>query len=192
LHQRRQSADRARTGRPGPDRHPRLERQRLSASGYTTLAALTFRDFFKAGASHFGISELGVMATETHKFESRYLDGLIGPYPEAKEIYDARSPINAVDQLNCPLILFQGLEDKVVPPNQAQMMYDAVKAKGIPVAYVPFEGEQHGFRQAQNIIRAVEGELYFLSRVFTFPLPEPIEPVEIANEEKIPHGSQRA
>jgi dipeptidyl aminopeptidase/acylaminoacyl peptidase len=160
-----------------------------SASGYTTLAALTFRDFFKAGASHFGISELGIMARETHKFESRYLDGLVGPYPEASAIYDERSPINAVDQLSCPLILFQGLEDKVVPPNQAEMMYEAVKAKGIPVAHVPFEGEQHGFRQARNIIRAVEGELYFLSRVFAFPLPEAIEPVEIANEEALPRVS---
>jgi dipeptidyl aminopeptidase/acylaminoacyl peptidase len=160
-----------------------------SASGYTTLAALTFRDFFKAGASHFGISELGIMARETHKFESRYLDGLVGPYPEASAIYDERSPINAVDQLSCPLILFQGLEDKVVPPNQAEMMYEAVKAKGIPVAHVPFKGEQHGFRQARNIIRAVEGELYFLSRVFAFPLPEAIEPVEIANEEALPRVS---
>jgi dipeptidyl aminopeptidase/acylaminoacyl peptidase len=153
-----------------------------SASGYTTLAALTFRDFFKAGASHFGISELGIMATETHKFESRYLDRLVGPYPAAKAIYDARSPINFVERLSCPLILFQGLEDKVVPPNQAEMMYDAVKAKGIPVAYVPFEGEQHGFRQKENIIRSIEGELYFLSRVFGFELADSIEPVPIANE----------
>jgi dipeptidyl aminopeptidase/acylaminoacyl peptidase len=157
-----------------------------SASGYTTLAALTFRDFFKAGASHFGISELSIMATETHKFESRYLDGLLGAYPEAKATYDARSPINFVDDLNCPLILFQGLEDKVVPPNQAEMMFEAVKAKGIPVAYVAFEGEQHGFRQKENIIRAIEGELYFLSRVFNFPLAESIEPVEIANDGALP------
>ncbi len=156
-----------------------------SASGYTTLAALTFREFFKAGASHFGISELGIMATETHKFESRYLDGLLGPYPEAKAIYDARSPINFVDNLACPLILFQGLEDKVVPPNQAEMMYEAVKAKGFPVAYVAFEGEQHGFRQKENIIRAIDGELYFLSRVFSFELPEAVEPVEIANEDAL-------
>jgi dipeptidyl aminopeptidase/acylaminoacyl peptidase len=157
-----------------------------SASGYTTLAALTFRDFFKAGASHFGISELGIMATETHKFESRYLDGLLGPYPEAKAVYDARSPINFVENLDCPLILFQGLEDKVVPPNQAEMMYEAVKTKGIPVAYVPFEGEQHGFRQKENIIRAIEGELYFLSRVFNFPLAQAVEPIDIANEAALP------
>jgi dipeptidyl aminopeptidase/acylaminoacyl peptidase len=152
-----------------------------SASGYTTLAALAFRDVFKAGASHFGVSELAAMAEDTHKFESRYLDGLIGPYPAAKERYAELSPINSVDNIRVPLILFQGLEDKVVPPNQAEMMYDAVKAKGIPVAYVPFEGEQHGFRKAENIRRALDGELYFLSRVFDFDLAEPIEPVEIAN-----------
>lgn len=157
-----------------------------SASGYTTLAALTFRDFFKAGASHFGVSDLETMAKDTHKFESRYLDGLIGPYPEAREIYLERSPIHAVDRMNCPLILFQGLEDKVVPPDQAEMMYEAVKAKELPVAYVPFEGEQHGFRQAKNIVRSYEAELYFLSRVFGFPLPEPIDPVEIANESALP------
>jgi dipeptidyl aminopeptidase/acylaminoacyl peptidase len=152
-----------------------------SASGYTTLAALAFRDVFKAGASHFGVSELAAMAQDTHKFESRYLDCLIGPYPEAKERYAELSPINSVDNIRVPLILFQGLEDKVVPPNQAEMMYEAVKAKGIPVAYVPFEGEQHGFRKAENIRRALDGELYFLSRVFGFDLAEPIEPVEIAN-----------
>ncbi len=156
-----------------------------SASGYTTLAALTFRDFFKAGASLYGISDLETMATDTHKFESRYLDGLVGPYPEQKSIYEERSPIHAVDRLNCPLILLQGLEDKVVPPEQSAMMFDAVKAKGIPVAYVPFEGEQHGFRQAANIQRAMEAELYFLSRVFRFPLADDIEPVEIANEDAL-------
>jgi dipeptidyl aminopeptidase/acylaminoacyl peptidase len=152
-----------------------------SASGYTTLAALTFRDFFKAGASHYGISDLEAMATETHKFESRYLDRLIGPYPERRDIYLERSPIHSVDRLSCPLILFQGLEDKVVPPNQAQMMYDAVAAKGYPVALVMFEGEQHGFRRAENIRRSLDGELYFLSRVFGFEPAEPIEPVSIAN-----------
>lgn len=157
-----------------------------SASGYTTLAALTFRQFFKAGASHFGVSDLETMAKDTHKFESRYLDGLVGPYPEAREIYIERSPIHAVDRMSCPLILFQGLEDKVVPPDQAELMYDAVKAKGLPVAYVPFEGEQHGFRQAKNIARAFDAELYFLSRVFNFPLPDPIDPVEIANESALP------
>lgn len=156
-----------------------------SASGYTTLAALTFRDFFKAGASLYGISDLETMATDTHKFESRYLDGLVGPYPAQKAIYEERSPIHSVDLLNCPLILLQGLEDKVVPPDQSLTMFEAVKAKGIPVAYVPFEGEQHGFRQAANIQRAMEAELYFLSKVFAFPLADDIAPVEIANEEAL-------
>jgi dipeptidyl aminopeptidase/acylaminoacyl peptidase len=159
----------------------RLAIRGWSASGYTTLAALTFRDVFKAGASHFGISDLEVMAKETHKFESRYLDRLIAPYPSGRDVYLERSPIHYVERLSCPLILFQGLEDKVVPPNQAQMMYDAVKAKGFPVALVMFEGEQHGFRRAENIRRSLDGELYFLSRVFGFELAEAIEPVEIAN-----------
>ena len=152
-----------------------------SAGGYTTLCALTFRDTFGAGASHYGVSDAEALAKETHKFESRYLDGLIGPYPEKREIYIARSPINFTDRLACPVIFFQGLEDKVVPPNQAETMVKALRAKGIPVAYLPFEGEQHGFRQAKNIKRALDGELYFYSRVFGFELAEPVEPVEIDN-----------
>lgn len=152
-----------------------------SAGGYTTLCALTFRDTFKAGASHYGVSDAEALAKETHKFESRYLDGLFGPYPEQRDIYFQRSPINFTDQLACPAIFFQGLEDKVVPPNQAEMMVDALRTKGIPVAYVPFEGEQHGFRQAKNIKRALDGELYFYSRVFGFELAEAVEPVEIDN-----------
>lgn len=159
----------------------RLAIRGWSASGYTTLAALTFRSVFQAGASHYGISDLEAMVRDTHKFESRYLDRLIAPYPECRDVYLERSPIYHVDRLSCPLILFQGLEDKVVPPNQAQMMYDAVKAKGLPVALVLFEGEQHGFRKAENIRRSLDGEWYFLSRVFGFELPEPVEPVEIAN-----------
>jgi len=159
----------------------RLTIRGWSASGYTTLAALTFRDVFKAGASHFGISDLEAMVLDTHKFESRYLDRLIGPYPESKKIYEERSPIHYVDNISCPLILFQGLEDKVVPPNQAQMMYDAVTAKGLPVALVMFEGEQHGFRKAENIRRSLDGEHYFLSRVFGFEPADEIEPVPIAN-----------
>jgi dipeptidyl aminopeptidase/acylaminoacyl peptidase len=132
-----------------------------SAGGYTTLCALTFRDVFKAGASYYGVSDLEALATDTHKFESRYLDGLIGPYPERKDLYEARSPIHFTDQLSCPIIFFQGLEDKIVPPNQAEMMVEALKAKGLPVEYVPFEGEQHGFRRAENIKRAVELEVDF-------------------------------
>src|SRR5678816_2257742 len=105
----------------------------------------------------------------------------LGPYPERRDIYFERSPINFTDRLSCPVIFFQGLEDKVVPPNQAEQMVDALRSKGIPVSYVSFAGEQHGFRQAQNIKRALDGELYFYSRVFGFDLAEAVEPVEIAN-----------
>jgi dipeptidyl aminopeptidase/acylaminoacyl peptidase len=152
-----------------------------SAGGYTTLCALTFRNTFKAGASHFGISNTEAMARDTHKYESQYLTGLLGPYPERKDIYIDRSPINFPERLSCPVIFFQGLEDKVVPPDQAEMMVQAIRAKGIPVSYVPFPGEQHGFRQAKNIKRALDGELYFYSRIFGFELAEPVEPVEIEN-----------
>jgi dipeptidyl aminopeptidase/acylaminoacyl peptidase len=152
-----------------------------SAGGYTTLAALTFRDIFKAGASYYGVSDLEVLAKDTHKFEARYLDGLIGPYPERKDLYEKRSPIHFTDQLSCPVIFFQGLEDKVVPPNQAEMMVEALKAKGLPVAYVAYEGEQHGFRRAENIKRTLDGEFYFYSRVFGFEPAEAIEPVAIEN-----------
>jgi dipeptidyl aminopeptidase/acylaminoacyl peptidase len=152
-----------------------------SAGGYTTLCALTFRDVFKAGASYYGVSDLETLATDTHKFESRYLDSIIGPYPEAKDLYRARSPIHAVDQLACPVIFFQGDEDKVVPPNQAELMVDALKQKGLPVAYVLYPGEQHGFRKAENIKRTLDGEFYFYSRVFGFTPAESIEPVVIEN-----------
>ena len=143
-----------------------------SAGGYTTLCALTFRDAFKAGASHYGISDLEALAKDTHKFESRYLDRLIGPYPERRDLYIERSPIHFTDRLSCPMILFQGLEDKVVPPNQAEKMVEAVRAKKLPVAYLTFEGEQHGFRKAENIKRVLEAELYFYSKVFGFELAE--------------------
>ena len=152
-----------------------------SAGGYTTLCALTFRDTFRAGASYYGVSDLEALAKETHKFESRYLDSLIGPYPERADLYRARSPIHAVRRLACPVILFQGLEDRVVPPNQAETMLAAVRAKGLPVAYVPFEGEQHGFRRAENKVRALEAELYFYARVFGFELADPVAPVRIEN-----------
>ncbi|MGZ8533445.1 MAG: dipeptidyl-peptidase 5, partial [Candidatus Binatia bacterium] len=127
-----------------------------SAGGYTTLCALTFRDVFKAGASLYGICDLEALAKDTHKFESRYLDRLIGPYPERRDLYVARSPIHFTDKLNCSMIIFQGLEDKVVPPNQAEKMVEAVRAKKLPVAYLTFEGEQHGFRKAENIRRVLE------------------------------------
>ena len=132
-----------------------------SAGGYTTLAALAFRDVFRAGASYYGISDLEAMAKETHKFESRYLDSMIGPYPERRDMYLERSPLHYVDQFSAPVIFLQGSEDLVVPPNQAEMMLDALRKKGIPSAYLLFDGEQHGFRQAANIKRALDAELYF-------------------------------
>ena len=149
-----------------------------SAGGYTTLAALTFHDAFAAGASHYGVADLEALAAETHKFESRYLDGLVGPYPEARATYVERSPIHHTDRLDRPLIVLQGLEDEVVPPSQAEMIVDALRAKGVPVAYLAFEGEQHGFRQAENIRAALDGELCFYAQVFGFDLPaaEGIEP----------------
>ncbi len=152
-----------------------------SAGGYTTLCALTFRDVFGAGTSHFGVSDLKALTEETHKFESRYLDRLIGPYPERRDLYVERSPIHFTDRISCPVAFFQGLEDKVVPPSQAELMVEALRKKGTPVAYVPFEGEQHGFRRAENIKRALDGELYFYSRVFGIDLAEPVEPVPIEN-----------
>ncbi|MCF2971937.1 S9 family peptidase [Synechococcus sp. Nb3U1] len=152
-----------------------------SAGGYTTLAALTFHEVFKAGASYYGVSDLEALAQDTHKFESRYLDNLIGPYPERRDLYQARSPIHHLERLCCPVIFFQGLEDAIVPPNQAEAMVAALKTKGLPVAYVPFEGEQHGFRQAANIKRALEAELYFYAQVFGFLLADAIEPVLIHN-----------
>jgi dipeptidyl aminopeptidase/acylaminoacyl peptidase len=152
-----------------------------SAGGYTTLCALTFRDVFKAGASYFGLSDLGIFVGDTHKFESRYLERLIGPYPERADLYRERSPIHRTDRLSCPVIFFQGLEDKVVPPNQAELMVEALRAKGLPVAYIAFEGEQHGFRRAENIKRANDAELYFYSRMFGFALADPVEPVPIEN-----------
>jgi dipeptidyl aminopeptidase/acylaminoacyl peptidase len=153
-----------------------------SAGGYTTLAALTFHpEAFKAGASYYGVSDLEVLEIDTHKFESRYSHSLVAPYPAAKDVYYERSPIHAIDRLACPLILFQGLEDKVVPPNQSQMMADAVRAKGLPVAYLAFEGEQHGFRRAETIIRCLEAELYFYGAVFGFTPADRIPPVPIDN-----------
>jgi dipeptidyl aminopeptidase/acylaminoacyl peptidase len=152
-----------------------------SAGGYTVLSALTFRDAFKAGASYYGISDLEALAKDTHKFEARYLDRLVGEYPADRSIYVERSPIHSPEKLSCPVIFFQGLEDKVVPPNQAVLMVEALRSKGVPVAYVPFEGEQHGFRQAATIQRALDGEFYFYSRVFGYVPADAIEPVAIDN-----------
>ncbi len=150
-----------------------------SAGGYTTLCALVFHDYFAAGASYYGVADAETLATDTHKFESRYLDGLIGPHPEARDLYRQRSPIDYVDQLSCPVIIFQGLEDEIVPPSQAEAMVEALKAKGVPYAYLPFEGEQHGFRIAANIRRTLEAELYFYGKIFGFRPADEVEPVVI-------------
>jgi dipeptidyl aminopeptidase/acylaminoacyl peptidase len=152
-----------------------------SAGGYTTLAALTFRNVFKAGASHFGVGDLETLARDTHKFESRYLDNLVGPYPARRDLYVERSPIHFTHRLSSAMILFQGLEDQIVPPDQSRKMFEAVRAKELPVAYLAFEGEQHGFRKAENIKRTLDAELYFYSKVFKFDLADPVEPVEIEN-----------
>jgi len=152
-----------------------------SAGGYTTLCALTFRNVFKAGASYFGVSDVEALTKETHKFESHYLDRMIGPYPEQRDLYRKRSPIHFVDRISCPMILFQGAEDKVVPPSQAELMVKALREKGLPVAYILFDGEQHGFRRAENIKRSLDAELYFYSKIFDFNLADQVEPVQIEN-----------
>jgi dipeptidyl aminopeptidase/acylaminoacyl peptidase len=152
-----------------------------SAGGYTTLCALAFRKVFKAGASHFGLSDLEPFLKDTHKFESKYLVRLIGPYPERRDLYKKRSPINFVDNISAPVIFFQGLDDKIVPPSQAEMMVEVLRKKGLPVAYVAFEGEQHGFRRSESIKRALEAELYFYSKILGFNIADSVEPVEIEN-----------
>jgi len=150
-----------------------------SAGGFTTLAALAFTDVFAAGASHFGVGDLRLLAEHTHKFESRYLDWLVGPLPEADEIYRERSPLHHADRITCPIILLQGLEDRVVPPEQATTMAAALRANGVPVAHLEFEGEGHGFRAAENQIKALEAELSFYGRVFGFEPAGDIAPVEM-------------
>ncbi len=156
-----------------------------SAGGYTTLCALAFSDVFAAGASYFGVGDLAALAADTHKFESRYLDSMIGPYPEAAVVYEERSPAANLDGFSCPVILLQGLEDRVVPPAQAEEIVAALDDMRIPHAYVAFEGEGHGFRKAENIERAQEAELYFYSRVFGFDAADDLDPVEIAHEDML-------
>ena len=152
-----------------------------SAGGFTTLAALVFHDVFKAGASYYGISDLEALARDTHKFESRYLDRLIGPWPEQAERYRERSPIHFAEQLSCPAIFFQGLEDKVVPPNQAERMVQVLRERGLPVAYLAFEGEQHGFRRAETIEATLKVELSFYGRVFGFRPAGDLPELDIEN-----------
>jgi pimeloyl-ACP methyl ester carboxylesterase len=148
---------------------------------YTTLCALVFHNVFTAGASYFGVADLEALAHDTHKFEAKYEDGMVGPYPEMAALYKERSPVHFADRLSCPVILLQGLEDKVVPPSQAEVMIAALRAKRLPFAYVAFPTEGHGFREAANIKRSIEAELYFYSRIFGFTPADPIEPVDIEN-----------
>jgi dipeptidyl aminopeptidase/acylaminoacyl peptidase len=150
-----------------------------SASGYTTLCALAFTPTFTAGASYFGVADPALLAAETHKFESRYLDGLLGPYPAAQDVYEARSPLHHADDIAAPIILFQGLEDRVVPPAQSEAMAAALARNGVAHAYIPFAGEQHGFRDAANLIRCLEAELSFYAQVLGFPHPEGIPTVDL-------------
>jgi dipeptidyl aminopeptidase/acylaminoacyl peptidase len=154
-----------------------------SAGGFTVLAALARSDVFSAGGDFYGVSDLEALARDTHKFESRYLDSLIGPYPAARALYEERSPIHHLEGFRTPLIILQGAEDPVVPPNQARMILEALRARKTPVAYLEFAGEAHGFRRAETIIAAKQAELYFYGRVFGFTpadrLPEtPIENLE--------------
>jgi dipeptidyl aminopeptidase/acylaminoacyl peptidase len=162
----------------------RVDAERLairggSASGYTTLCAVTFRDTFKAGTSYFGIGDLETFDTQTHKFESRYTASLVGPYPERKDLYYARSPLNFTDQISCPVLILQGAEDRIVPPAQAEQIVDALWEKHIPHAYLLFPGEDHGFRAAKNIIRSFEAELSFYGQIFGFQPADPIEPIVV-------------
>jgi dipeptidyl aminopeptidase/acylaminoacyl peptidase len=152
-----------------------------SAGGYTTLAALAFHDLFSAGMSQYGVADLSALAADTHKFESRYLDGLVGPWPEAEAVYRERSPINHTERFDRPLLVLQGLEDEIVPPSQSEMIVDALRQRGVPVAYLAFAGEQHGFRQADTIRRAVEAELSFYAQVWGIELADPVDPVEVEN-----------
>ena len=164
----------------------KADRKRLiirggSAGGYTTLCALTFRKIFAAGASYYGVSDLEGLERETHKFESHYSDRLVAPYPERRDVYIERSPLYHTDKLSTPIIFFQGLEDAVVPPSQSERMVEALRTKGIPVAYIAFEGEQHGFRKAESLKKAYEAELYFYSKILGISVADEIEPVEIQN-----------
>ncbi len=152
-----------------------------SAGGYTTLCALTFADVFAAGASYYGISDIEALIADTHKFEAHYMNRLIGPYPMMRDVYRKRSPIHYVDNLNCPVIFFQGLDDHVVPPSQAQKMVDALHQKAIPVAYLTFEGEGHGFRQADTIKKTLEAEYYFYSQILGFEPADDLPPIQIEN-----------
>jgi dipeptidyl aminopeptidase/acylaminoacyl peptidase len=157
-----------------------------SAGGYTTLMALAVRDEFASGVSYYGVADLVTFHEETHKFESHYDEYLVGPWPDAIELYRDRSPVTHADSISNPLLLLQGLDDKVVPPSQAEVIVDALKRRGIPYAYIAFEGEGHGFRKAENIKRASEAHLSFLAQVSGFQPADEIEPIEIENLDSVP------
>jgi len=157
-----------------------------SASGYTTLCAVTFSDAFRAGTSYFGIGDLETFVSQTHKFESRYLDRLIGPYPERKDIYHDRSPLNFPERISCPVLILQGAEDRIVPPAQAEQIVDALWERHLPHAYLLFPGEDHGFRAAANIIRSFEAELSFYGQVFGFTPADAIEPIKVEFLDGVP------
>ena len=150
-----------------------------SASGYTTLCAVTFSETFQAGTSYFGIGDLETFIAQTHKFESRYLDRLVGPYPERKDLYRDRSPLNFTDQISCPVLILQGAEDRIVPPAQAEQIVDALWEKKLPHAYLLFPGEDHGFRAAETIVRSFEAELSFYGQIFGFRPSDEIEPIVV-------------
>jgi dipeptidyl aminopeptidase/acylaminoacyl peptidase len=152
-----------------------------SAGGFTALAALTMSNVFNAAISQYGIADLEALAKDTHKFESRYIDSLIGPYPEDRHLYLERSPINHLDQLSAPILLLQGTEDMVVPPEQAEMLAAAARRRGLPVALIMFEGEGHGFRKAETIKAAIEAQIYFLGRIFGFEPADQVPPISIDN-----------
>jgi dipeptidyl aminopeptidase/acylaminoacyl peptidase len=145
------------------------------------LAALTSSDVFDAGISQYGIADLEALAKDTHKFESRYVDSLVGPYPEDRSVYLERSPINHLDRLSAPILLLQGTEDVVVPPQQAEMLADAARRRHLPVALIMFDGEGHGFRRAETIKAATEAQIYFLSRIFGFQPADQVPPIPIEN-----------
>jgi len=157
-----------------------------SAGGYTTLMALAVRDEFASGASYFGVADLVTFHADTHKFESHYDDYLVGPWPEAMDLYRERSPVTHADSISDPLLLLQGLDDKVVPPSQSEVIVEALKRRGVPYAYIAFEGEGHGFRKAENIKRAADAHLSFLGQVSGFEPADEIEPIEIEKPDAVP------
>jgi dipeptidyl aminopeptidase/acylaminoacyl peptidase len=182
------SADAARYLSDRGDIDPtRIEITGGSAGGYTTLLALALRDEFAAGASYYGVADLVTFHEDTHKFESHYDDYLVGPWPDAIDVYRDRSPVNHADSISRPLLLLQGLDDKVVPPAQAEVIVAALKERGVPYAYIAFEGEGHGFRKEENIRRAFAAHLSFLAQVFGFTPADELEPIRIENLERVAH-----